>query len=88
MIKMSTLHRTQVYIEEEQMHQLKIEAEREYLSISELIRRAVQYQLDLKTKGVDWEKDPLAKAIGKVKLTVNDASVKHNHYLYGQRKKR
>ena len=85
---MSNLHRAQIYIEEEQMHQLKLEAGRERLAVSELIRRAIQYLLDTKTKGVDWERDPLTKSIGKVKLAVKDASVGHDHYLYGQRKRR
>jgi len=84
---MSNLHRTQIYIEEDQMHQLKLEAERERLAVSELIRRAIQYRLDSKTKGVNWERDPLTKTIGKVKLAVNNASVDHDHYLYGQRKR-
>ena len=84
---MSNLHRTQIYIEEAQMYQLKLEAERERLAISELIRRAIQYLLETKTKGVNWESDPLTKTIGKIKLAVNNASVNHDHYLYGTRKK-
>ncbi|MBU3942348.1 ribbon-helix-helix domain-containing protein [Patescibacteria group bacterium] len=84
---MSNLHRTQIYIEEDQMQQLKLEAKKEHLAISELIRRAIQYLLETKTKSVNWESDPLTKTIGKVKLAVNNASVDHDHYLYGQRKK-
>lgn len=85
---MNNLHRTQIYIEENQMHQLKIEAEREHLSISELIRRAIQYLLETKSRTVNWENDPLTKTIGKIKLAVNNASVDHDHYLYGARKRR
>ena len=85
---MSSLHRTQIYIEEDQMHQLKLEAERERLAISELIRRAIQFLLDSKTKGVNWESDPLIKTIGKIKLAINNASVDHDRYLYGQRPRR
>ena len=85
---MSSLHRTQIYIEEDQMHQLKLEAERERLAISELIRRAIRYLLDSKTKGVNWESDPLIKTIGKIKLAINNASVDHDRYLYGQRPRR
>ena len=82
--KMGNLHRTQIYIEEDQMHQLKLEAERERLAISELIRRAIQQLLETKTRSVNWNSDPLTKAIGKIKLSVNDASVNHDHYLYGR----
>ena len=81
---MGNLHRTQIYIEEDQMRQLKLEAERERLAVSELIRRAIQRLLEAKTKSVDWSSDPLTKAIGKIKLAVTDASVKHDHYLYGK----
>ncbi len=85
---MSNLHRTQIYIEEDQIQQLKIEAEREHLAISELIRRAIRYLLETKTRTVNWESDPLTKTIGKVKLAVNNASLDHDHYLYGARKRR
>jgi len=85
---MSNLHRTQIYIDREQMHQLKIEAERENLAISELIRRAIQYLLETKSRSVNWNSDPLTKAIGKVKLSENDISVDHDHYLYGTSKRR
>lgn len=80
---MSNLHRTQVYIEEEQMQQLKLEAAREHLAVSELIRRAIQYLLEKKTRSVNWNSDPLSKAVGRIKLGVSDASLDHDHYLYG-----
>lgn len=83
---MSNLHRTQVYIDEEQIHQLRLEAEKEDLAVSELIRRAIQHLLETKAKSVNWDNDPLTKAVGKVRLAVNDASVEHDHYLYGKRR--
>ena len=84
---MSNLHRTQIYIEEDQIRQLRLEAEKEHLAISELIRRAIQHLLETKTRGVNWERDPLTKTIGKIKLAVNNSSADHDHYLYGARKK-
>lgn len=83
---MGNLHRTQIYIEEEQMRQLKLEAGREHLAISELIRRAIRRLLETKTRSVDWNRDPLTKTIGRIKLTVTNASVDHDHYLYGKRR--
>lgn len=83
-----SLHRTQIYIEEEQIHQLKLEAEKESVAISELIRRAIQYLLEKKTRSVNWDSDPLTKAVGSIKLAVRDASVAHDHYLYGRKKGR
>jgi len=83
---MGNLHRTQIYIEEDQMHQLKLEAEREHLAISELIRRAIQRLLETKARNINWNSDPLTKTIGRIKLAVTDASVGHDHYLYGKRR--
>jgi hypothetical protein len=82
---MSNLHRTQIYIEEEQIHQLRLEAEREHLAVSELIRRAIQYLLEKRTRTVSWDNDPLSKAVGRIKLDVSDASLDHNRYLYGRK---
>ncbi len=82
---MCNLHRAQIYIEKDQMHQLKLEAGRECLAISELIRRAIRRFLETKTRSVDWNSDPLTRTIGRIKLTVTDASVDHDHYLYGRK---
>ncbi len=81
---MSNLHRAQIYIEEEQMRQLKMQSEREHLAVSELVRRAIAKFLKAKAAGVDWRKDPLTGAIGKIKLRVKDASNDHDRYLYGR----
>jgi len=85
---MGNLHRTQIYIEEDQMRQLKLEAERERLAISELIRMAIRSLLETNIRSVNWDSDPLTKAVGKVKLAVNDASVGHDHYLYSSGKRK
>ena len=82
---MGNLHRAQIYIEEDQMRQLKLEAVRERLAISELIRRAIQRLLETKARSVDWERDPLTKTVGRIKLAVTNASVNHDHYLYGEK---
>jgi len=84
---MSNFHRTQVYIEEVQMHLLKIEAEKDRLTASELIRRAVDRFLKTKGRDINWNNDPLTKAIGKIHLGVSNASVKHDQYLYGHKKR-
>ena len=80
---MGNLHRTQIYIEEDQMRQLKLEAGRERLAISELIRRAIRHLLETKTKSIDWNNDPITRTVGRIKLAVTNASVNHDHYLYG-----
>ena len=83
---MSTLYRTQIYINEEQMRQLKLEAAKERISISALIRTAIARFLKTKAKRVKWKTDPLSHAIGKIKLTNADVSEKHDHYLYDTKK--
>lgn len=84
---MNSLHRSQVYIGEDQMRLLKLEARKENLSVSELIRESIQSFLTKKSKAVDWDNDPLTKAIGMIKLDVTDASANHDFYLYGGNKK-
>lgn len=85
---MSQLHRTQVYIESDQIKMLKFEAERSHLAVSQLIRMAITNFLRSKEIGIDWTQDPLTKAIGRVRLDVHDASTDHDRYLYGSKKKR
>ena len=85
---MSTLHRSQVYIEEEQIQLLKLEAKKENLTVSELIRKSIQNFLNKKAKNINWDNDPLTKAIGKIRLDVTDASTNHDLYLYGKQKGR
>ena len=84
---MSTLHRSQVYIPEEMISLLKLEAKKDGLTVSELIREAIQKLLTQKSKSINWDNDPLTKAIGKFKSDVTDASTNHDFYLYGGKKK-
>lgn len=83
---MSSLHRSQVYINEEQIHLLKLEAQKENLTVSELIREAIQNFLTKKSKNINWDNDPLTKAIGKFHSDVKDASTNHDFYLYGKKR--
>ena len=85
-LKMSSLHRSQVYLGEDQIRLLKLEARKENLSVSELIREAIQNFLTKKSKAVNWDTDPLTKAIGKCHSDVKDASTNHDFYLYGKKK--
>ena len=42
--------------------------------------------MEKSVKEVDWDNDPLTKAIGSITLDVDDASVNHDYYLYGGKK--
>ena len=78
--------RTQVYIQREQLQKLKLEAKRESKPVAVLIRAAIDRFLKSKDENVNWSKDSLTKAFGKVKLSVSDASTNHNKYIYGRAK--
>lgn len=84
---MSSYHRTQLYMEEEQMQQLRLEAKKEHVTISELIRLVVD-QFLAKRNQANWKTDSIFKTIGKIKLNTRDASVEHDAYLYSQKKSR
>ena len=84
---MGHLHRTQIYLEDQQMSRLKLEAAKAHLAVSELIRRAVDYFLKGGDEKTDWDKDPLTKAVGKIKLSSGDVSSRHDDYLYGRKEK-
>ncbi len=84
---MSTLHRAQVYLEEDQMRRLKLEAERGHVPMAVLIRKAVNRFLKAKEKSINWDNDPLTMVVGKIKLNVSDASANVDHYLYGKKKR-
>jgi len=82
---MGTLHRVQVYLEKEQIKKLKLVSEKERLPMAALIRMAVSRFLKAKEKSTNWDKDSLTLAVGKIKLNVSDASINHDHYLYGKK---
>lgn len=82
---MSTLHRSQVYIPEEMISLLKVEAKKAGRTVSELIREAIQNLLAQKIKSINWDNDSFTKAIGTIKLDVTDASEKIDFYLYGKK---
>ncbi len=67
------------------MNLLKLEAEKEHLSVSELIRQSIRNFLNGKAKDIDWDNDPITKTIGKIKLDVKDASKTIDQYLYGKK---
>jgi hypothetical protein len=83
---MPNLKRKQIYLDEESDQALKRLAIETKISESEHIRRAVAKYI-AKKKTVIADKDPIREIIG---LCDNpngpsDASVNHDHYLYGKK---
>ncbi len=73
--------RTQLYFPEELLQKVKEEAEKEGVSMAEVVRVAVMEYLERK-KRVDWDKDPVWSLIGKAESTWGDLSSRHDYYLY------
>lgn len=82
-LPVSTLKRTQMYIPEELLDELKRKAGRENTTISNIVRTAV---LDLikKDRAKNWETDPLWEMVGMSQSEDHDLSVNHDKYLYGK----
>ncbi len=78
-----SLHRTQIYLDDEQISRLKVEAAKAKLAVSELIRRAVDAFLKKNEQKKNWDSDSLSKAVGKIRFISKDASSRHDDYLYG-----
>ncbi len=80
--------RTQVYFPTELYKKVEKRAKKESRSSAAIIREAVaQYLEKGEEKEIDWENDPLVKAVGFFKSGVGDLSVNHDYYLYGMKKK-
>ena len=84
---MSHLRRTQIYLGDEQMGRLKLEAGKAKLAVSELIRRAIDVFLKRNEENTDWNKDPLTKTVGKIHFLSKDVSSRHDDYLYGRKER-
>lgn len=75
------MHRTQISLEHEQYRLLGVEARRQGISLSALIRSLVDEYF-----GSDRapEEDPLEAVIGIGSGTGGSVGREHNHYLYGR----
>jgi hypothetical protein len=78
------MHRTQLLLEEWQFEELKVMAEREGRSISDLVREIVSERLGKR----GMRSTTLDDLAGLVREGPADLGENHDHYLYGARKKR
>ncbi len=79
---MMKLRRTQIYLDEKDMRQLKKEGKRQGCSVSSVIRDAVRNYLNKKEGCVAWQDDPVTKLIGKFKAGETDLSENIDKELY------
>ena len=80
---MATLKRTQMYIPEDVLIELKKKAGKEKTTIADIVRNAISEFLG-KEKAKDWINDPLWKMIGSSSSGDKDLSINHDKYLYGK----
>lgn len=80
---MSTLKRTQMYLPEDILLDLKRKANKEKTTIANLVRNAISDFLK-KEKARNWEKDSLWNMVGAGSSQEGDISVNHDKYLYGK----
>ena len=82
---MHTLKRTQMYLSEDMLRELKKKAGEEKTTIANIVREAVS-ELLKKEKAISWAEDPLWGMIGSSSSKDKDLSVNHDKYLYGKNK--
>lgn len=85
---MATTKRTQMYFPVSLFEELQRIAQREHVSVAEVVRRAIREFMDQYHKRLDWKNDSLWGIIGAEKSDLKDLSIHHDHYLYGFPKKR
>lgn len=81
---MSSYRRTQMYLTEEMLRELKSRAEEEKCSVSDIVRNAVQAFLQSKRQK-NWDRDPLWEIVGAAATEDGDLSAHHDRYLYGRK---
>ena len=74
------MHRTQISLEHEQYRLLGIEAKRQGISLSALIRRLVDGYFKAR---MEPKQDPLEAVMGIGSGTGDPVGREHDHYLYG-----
>ncbi len=80
-----TEKRTQVYFPEELYNKVERKAKKNSKSAAAIIREAVEEYLEKKEKEIDWDNDPIWKLVGIIESGVDDLSVNHDEYIYGEK---
>jgi len=81
---MSTLRRTQMYLPEDILRELKRRSAEEKTTIAAIVRSALSEFLG-KNREKNWLEDPLWKMVGASSSKEGDLSVNHDKYLYGKK---
>lgn len=81
---MSTLRRTQMYLPEDILRELKRRSAEEKTTIAAIVRSALSEFLG-KNREKNWLEDPLWEMVGASSSKEGDLSVNHDKYLYGKK---
>jgi hypothetical protein len=76
----TSVHRTQIYLTQEQYRYLRLQAEKKRASIAEIVRELINERLP---KDRDYEENPLF-SVGKDGLSMgrHKGSARHDDYIY------
>lgn len=79
-----TKHRTQLYLDEHHYRYLVEQAEREGISLAEVVRRLIEEKLN---RSIDYEKNPFFELCRRrFSFGRKDGSVHHDDYIYRGKK--
>ena len=84
--RMAKVEQTLIRLPSDRMHELRARAKRESRSLAGLVREAVDLYLGREPGAVataPLEGDAFDALVGSISSGVSDASVNHDHYLYG-----
>jgi hypothetical protein len=73
--------RTQIQLQEDQLRRVRELAHREGISISEVIRRAVERVLEEGERERRWQKERALSAVGRFASGLREVSREHDRYL-------
>ena len=80
---MSVYKRTQIYLAEDMLRELKLRADEENCTVSDVIRKAIQAFLQ-REREKNWDRDPLWDMVGSVAAEDGNLSTHHDRFLYGK----
>ena len=80
---MSIYKRTQIYLAEDMLRELKLRADEENCTVSDVIRKAIQAFLQ-REREKNWDRDPLWDMVGAVATEDGNLFTHHDRFLHGK----
>ena len=83
---MSTMTATNIRLPEDLLKALKYRAIEEKKSMNQIIRQAIEMSLGVVSQTPGIDRDAFEEVIGIAKSGIRDASLKHDRYLYREKR--